>query len=84
MGTSVDRKKKLAILFFLIAGVTGTFGTLPIYLAYKLQGSQIVAEGYHTKKHFFHPYIQSFTMFIGEALCLIVYFGKGEHKKKTL
>lgn len=29
-------------------------------------------EGQH-HKHFFHPYIQSFTMFMGEALCLLVF-----------
>lgn len=84
MGTSDESKKKIAVIFFLIAGVAGTFGTLSIYLAYKLQGCVIVTEGKHYDKHFFHPYIQSFTMFIGEALCLILYFGKGEHKKKKL
>lgn len=36
-------------------------------------GSQYVDEGgYHRK--FFHPYMQSFTMFVGEALCLLLYF----------
>jgi hypothetical protein len=36
-------------------------------------GSQYVDEGGHHKK-FFHPYMQSFTMFVGEALILILYF----------
>ena len=36
MALTIESKKKLAIIFFLIAGVIGTF-------AYKLQGSQIVS-----------------------------------------
>ena len=36
MVLTIESKKKLAIIFFLIAGVTSTF-------AYKLQGSQIVS-----------------------------------------
>jgi drug/metabolite transporter (DMT)-like permease len=35
-------------------------------------GSQYVDEGGHHRK-FFHPYMQSFTMFVGEAFCIILY-----------
>ena len=84
MGLTIETKKKLAVIFFLITGVTGTFGNKKHYLAYKLQSSQIVTEAKHSNKHFFHPYIQSFTMFVGEALCLIVYFIQGHNKKKKL
>jgi drug/metabolite transporter (DMT)-like permease len=43
-------------------------------------GSQYVDEGnYHRK--FFHPYMQSFTMFVGEACCLVLYFvGRKKHE----
>lgn len=34
---------------------------------------QYVDEGGIHRK-FFHPYMQSFTMFVGESLCLILYF----------
>lgn len=63
-------KGKILVVVFLTAGVFSTF-------AYKLQGSQLVKEGIHENKNFFHPYIQSMTMFIAEALCLIVYFSLG-------
>ena len=35
-------------------------------------GSQYVDEGGHHKK-FFHPYMQSFTMFVGEAFFIVLY-----------
>lgn len=65
-----DGKGKFLVILFLSAGIASTF-------AYKLQGSQLVDEGVHKNKAFFHPYIQSMTMFITEALCLIVYFAQG-------
>lgn len=65
------------MIIFLTAGICSTF-------AYKLQGSQLVTEGTHANKHFFHPYIQSMTMFIAEFLCLLVYFSQGEKAKIPL
>lgn len=52
-----DAQKKLAIGLFLVAGTISTF-------AYKLQGTSKVDEGSH-HKNFFHPYMQSLTMFLG-------------------
>jgi hypothetical protein len=49
---------KIIIFIFLLAGVICTF-------AYKLQSIQYVSEGEHHHKDFFHPYMQTFTMFIG-------------------
>ncbi len=66
-----DKKTKtLAIALFLITGTISTFGNSfhnnnNKYIAYKLQGSINVTEGNHQNKHFFHPYMQSLTMFIG-------------------
>jgi hypothetical protein len=36
-------------------------------------GSQYVDEGGVHRK-FYHPYMQSFTMFVGESFCLVLYF----------
>lgn len=35
-------------------------------------GSQWVDEGTIRRK-FFHPYMQSFTMFLGESFCLLLF-----------
>lgn len=75
MGFS-ESKGKILVVFFLAAGIFSTF-------AYKLQGCLMVTEGSHYKK-FFHPYIQSMTMFIGESLCLVLYFWQGDKVKLPL
>jgi hypothetical protein len=49
---------KIIIFMFLLAGVIATF-------AYKLQNIQYVKEGIYDDKDFFHPYMQTLTMFIG-------------------
>lgn len=38
-----------------------------------MQNIQVVDEG-GIVKNFFHPYMQSFMMFVGEALCLPIYY----------
>lgn len=68
-----DRGAKImAVTIFLICGTISTFGIACWYAAYKLMGSQYVDEGGIHRK-FFHPYMQSFTMFVGESFCLILY-----------
>jgi len=65
---------------FLIFGTLGTFGRFFVIAAYKLQGSINVVEGEHQKK-FFHPYMQCFTMFIGEFFCILVFwYDKAKHE----
>lgn len=45
--------------------------------------SQKVGEAGHERK-FFHPYMQSFTMFFGECFCLFFYYGSKKNKKVPL
>ena len=47
---------------------TGAMNTI----AFKVQNSQIVYDGAFVK-YFFHPYIQTSTMFLGEALMLPIF-----------
>ena len=84
MGETDGKKKKAIVAIFLLSGVISTFGNDFIILAYKLQGVQLVDEGEHHNKKFFHPYMQSLTMFIGESLCLIAFFSQGKKARLPL
>jgi hypothetical protein len=55
----------------LVTGMLIAFGALNTIM-FKVQNTQVVYEGAYVK-YFFHPYIQTCTMFIGEALMLPVF-----------
>ena len=48
----------------------------------KLQSTQLVTEGEHEEKKFFHPYIQIICVFIGQLIVLLYYFLMKKNKEK--
>ena len=48
----------------------------------KLQSTQLVTEGEHEDKHFFHPYIQAICVFVGELIVLLYYLLMKKNKEK--
>lgn len=80
---------KITIIgLMILTGAFNTFGIPFIISAFKLQNNQYVYEGPYFKL-FFHPYMQTLTVFLGNLLALFFFYIKRRrdpegHKMKML